>query len=97
MSLVRVHSPVLTSHPEMSACVLCTPDVSMAVIVDKVFMNIYSNNQCNGEQDNHFFKLKPEEPTASTMFYIAFKMVLVVPQCRDGKVYFQHYIAIGTG
>ena len=69
----------------------------MAVIVDKVFMNIYSNNQCNGEQDNHFFKLKPEEPTASTMFYIAFKMVLVVPQCRDGKVYFQHYIAIGTG
>ena len=52
----------------------------MAVIVDKVFMNIYSNNQCNGERDNNFFELKPVEPTASnTLIYIVFKMVSVVP------------------
>ena len=51
----------------------------MAVIVDKVFMNIYSNNQCNGERDNNFFELKPVEPSASTMIYIVFKMFSVVP------------------
>ena len=52
----------------------------MAVIVDKVFMNIYSNNQCNGERDNNFFELKPVEPTASNrLIYIVFKMFSVVP------------------